>query len=201
MGCPVIPPTAAGFQVVAFGTGNVSTRGGVSSTGRVVHDSHAVVAARRSLMRSVATVTRLLPAWLQFLFFMEGEKPSGPSRVVSLCRQVPVPAPADVFQPNGGTQSQVDLPAERGQRPPRPEERRGLSPLHQPAAKGCCSDALEAVSVVKSSGIGCARQGKKKRRNLGNFHNKRPYFYILYGHTHRQERLLWATGREIKSIE
>ncbi|TNM98935.1 hypothetical protein fugu_013499 [Takifugu bimaculatus] len=43
--------TSAGFQVVAFGTGNVSTRESVSSTGRIVHDSHAVVAARRSLMR------------------------------------------------------------------------------------------------------------------------------------------------------
>lgn len=39
--------------MVAFGTGNVNTSQSASSTGRVVHDSHAVVAARRSLMRSV----------------------------------------------------------------------------------------------------------------------------------------------------
>lgn len=39
--------------MVAFGTGNVNTRESVSSTGRIVHDSHALVTARRSLMRLV----------------------------------------------------------------------------------------------------------------------------------------------------
>ncbi|CAG04677.1 unnamed protein product, partial [Tetraodon nigroviridis] len=43
--------TSAGFEVVAFGTGNVNTEESASPTGRIVHDSHAVVVARRSLMR------------------------------------------------------------------------------------------------------------------------------------------------------
>lgn len=166
---------------MAFGTGNVSTRGGVSSTGRIVHDSHAVVAARRSLMRSVATCLASIP------FFHGRRKTKRSIKSGVLCRQVPVPAPADVFQPNGGTQSQVDLPAERGQRPPRPEERRGLSPLHQPAAKGCCSDALEAVSVVKSSGIGCERQGKKKEEIWAIFTIK-DHIFIYYMDTHTGRR-------------
>ncbi|KAK7922610.1 hypothetical protein WMY93_009512 [Mugilogobius chulae] len=40
-----------GCEVVALGTGNYSTRDNTSSNGRIVHDSHAVVTARRSLMR------------------------------------------------------------------------------------------------------------------------------------------------------
>lgn len=52
-------PAGSGFEVVAFGTGHVNTRESVVSTGRIVHDSHAVVTARRSLMRSVVNVTSL----------------------------------------------------------------------------------------------------------------------------------------------
>uniref|UniRef100_A0A3B5M714 Uncharacterized protein n=1 Tax=Xiphophorus couchianus TaxID=32473 RepID=A0A3B5M714_9TELE len=44
-----IVKTSTGCEVVALGTGNFNTK--VSSNGRVVHDSHAVVTARRSLMR------------------------------------------------------------------------------------------------------------------------------------------------------
>lgn len=44
---------AGGCEVVAFGTGNVNTKESASSSGRIVHDSHAVVTARRSLMRLV----------------------------------------------------------------------------------------------------------------------------------------------------
>uniref|UniRef100_A0A3Q1FWL1 Adenosine deaminase domain containing 1 (testis-specific) n=1 Tax=Acanthochromis polyacanthus TaxID=80966 RepID=A0A3Q1FWL1_9TELE len=44
-------PPANGFEVVALGTGNFNTKESVSSNGRIVHDSHAVVTARRSLMR------------------------------------------------------------------------------------------------------------------------------------------------------
>ncbi|XP_039976689.1 adenosine deaminase domain-containing protein 1 isoform X2 [Xiphias gladius] len=43
--------TSNGFEVVALGTGNFSTKQSASSSGRIVHDSHAVVTARRSLMR------------------------------------------------------------------------------------------------------------------------------------------------------
>uniref|UniRef100_A0A3Q1EI47 Adenosine deaminase domain containing 1 (testis-specific) n=1 Tax=Acanthochromis polyacanthus TaxID=80966 RepID=A0A3Q1EI47_9TELE len=43
--------TSNGFEVVALGTGNFNTKESVSSNGRIVHDSHAVVTARRSLMR------------------------------------------------------------------------------------------------------------------------------------------------------
>uniref|UniRef100_A0A3Q3VTK3 Uncharacterized protein n=1 Tax=Mola mola TaxID=94237 RepID=A0A3Q3VTK3_MOLML len=42
---------AGGCEVVAFGTGNVNTKESASSSGRIVHDSHAVVTARRSFMR------------------------------------------------------------------------------------------------------------------------------------------------------
>ncbi|XP_030251258.1 adenosine deaminase domain-containing protein 1 isoform X2 [Sparus aurata] len=38
-------------EVVAFGTGNFNTKASASTSGRIVHDSHAVVTARRSLMR------------------------------------------------------------------------------------------------------------------------------------------------------
>uniref|UniRef100_A0A3P8RP68 Adenosine deaminase domain containing 1 (testis-specific) n=1 Tax=Amphiprion percula TaxID=161767 RepID=A0A3P8RP68_AMPPE len=44
-------PPASGYEVVALGTGNFNTKESVSSNGRIVHDSHAVVTARRSLMR------------------------------------------------------------------------------------------------------------------------------------------------------
>ncbi|XP_026186731.1 adenosine deaminase domain-containing protein 1 [Mastacembelus armatus] len=43
--------TASGCEVVALGTGNLSTKESASSSGRILHDSHAVVTARRSLMR------------------------------------------------------------------------------------------------------------------------------------------------------
>uniref|UniRef100_A0A3B5AAJ1 Adenosine deaminase domain containing 1 n=1 Tax=Stegastes partitus TaxID=144197 RepID=A0A3B5AAJ1_9TELE len=43
--------SASQCEVVALGTGNFNTKEGASSNGRLVHDSHAVVAARRSLMR------------------------------------------------------------------------------------------------------------------------------------------------------
>ncbi|TMS17841.1 hypothetical protein E3U43_001910 [Larimichthys crocea] len=43
--------TSGGCEVVAFGTGNFITKEKPSSCGRIVHDSHAVVTARRSLMR------------------------------------------------------------------------------------------------------------------------------------------------------
>lgn len=43
-------PLASGCEVVALGTGNYNTKENASS-GRVLHDSHAVVTARRSLMR------------------------------------------------------------------------------------------------------------------------------------------------------
>ncbi|XP_072252429.1 adenosine deaminase domain-containing protein 1 [Leuresthes tenuis] len=43
--------TSSGCEVVALGTGNFNAKECVSSNGRIVHDSHAVVTARRSLMR------------------------------------------------------------------------------------------------------------------------------------------------------
>ncbi|XP_051915746.1 adenosine deaminase domain-containing protein 1 [Hippocampus zosterae] len=43
--------TSSGCEVVAIGTGNYSVTDTISTNGRVVHDSHAVVTARRSLMR------------------------------------------------------------------------------------------------------------------------------------------------------
>uniref|UniRef100_A0A8P4GI21 Adenosine deaminase domain containing 1 (testis-specific) n=1 Tax=Dicentrarchus labrax TaxID=13489 RepID=A0A8P4GI21_DICLA len=43
--------TSGGCEVVAVGTGNFNTNGSALSSGRIVHDSHAVVTARRSLMR------------------------------------------------------------------------------------------------------------------------------------------------------
>lgn len=36
---------------MAVGTGDINAKESASSNGRIVHDSHAVVAARRSLMR------------------------------------------------------------------------------------------------------------------------------------------------------
>lgn len=47
------------YEVVALGTGNFNTKESISSNGRIVHDSHAVVTARRSLMRFVATMTHI----------------------------------------------------------------------------------------------------------------------------------------------
>ncbi|XP_036407693.1 adenosine deaminase domain-containing protein 1 [Megalops cyprinoides] len=41
----------AGCEVVAMGTGDFNTRESVTPNGRILHDSHAVVTARRSLMR------------------------------------------------------------------------------------------------------------------------------------------------------
>ncbi|KAM7389054.1 hypothetical protein PAMP_023051 [Pampus punctatissimus] len=43
--------TSGGYEVVALGTGNFNTKESASMCGRIVHDSHAVVTARRSLMR------------------------------------------------------------------------------------------------------------------------------------------------------
>ncbi|KAK2848811.1 hypothetical protein Q5P01_008645 [Channa striata] len=43
--------TSRGCEVVALGTGNYNTKEAASSRGRILHDSHAVVTARRSLMR------------------------------------------------------------------------------------------------------------------------------------------------------
>ncbi|KAI3351439.1 hypothetical protein L3Q82_020291 [Scortum barcoo] len=43
--------TSSGCEVVALGTGNYNTKESASLSGRIVHDSHAVVTARRSLMR------------------------------------------------------------------------------------------------------------------------------------------------------
>ncbi|KAF7649114.1 hypothetical protein LDENG_00146680 [Lucifuga dentata] len=43
--------SASGFEVVALGTGNTNINVSASLTGRILHDSHAVVTARRSLMR------------------------------------------------------------------------------------------------------------------------------------------------------
>ncbi|KAM4621936.1 adenosine deaminase domain-containing protein 1 [Polymixia lowei] len=46
-----IVQTSGGCEVVAVGTGSFNTKGSAASNGRVLHDSHAVVVARRSLMR------------------------------------------------------------------------------------------------------------------------------------------------------
>ncbi|KAJ4945808.1 hypothetical protein JOQ06_023486 [Pogonophryne albipinna] len=46
-----IMQTSGGYDVVALGTGNFNTKESTSLSGRAVHDSHAVVTARRSLMR------------------------------------------------------------------------------------------------------------------------------------------------------
>nr|XP_057908803.1 adenosine deaminase domain-containing protein 1 isoform X2 [Doryrhamphus excisus] len=43
--------TSSGCEVVALGSGNYNAKESSSTNGRVVHDSHAVVTARRSLMR------------------------------------------------------------------------------------------------------------------------------------------------------
>ena len=48
------PPAASGCEVVAMGTGNVNSKESATPNGRVLHDSHAVVTARRSLMRSAS---------------------------------------------------------------------------------------------------------------------------------------------------
>lgn len=48
----------AGCEVVAFGTGDFNSNESALSNGWIVHDSHAVVTARRSLMRLVETKTR-----------------------------------------------------------------------------------------------------------------------------------------------
>uniref|UniRef100_A0A3B5A2U4 Adenosine deaminase domain containing 1 n=1 Tax=Stegastes partitus TaxID=144197 RepID=A0A3B5A2U4_9TELE len=47
----IVAGSSCQCEVVALGTGNFNTKEGASSNGRLVHDSHAVVAARRSLMR------------------------------------------------------------------------------------------------------------------------------------------------------
>ncbi|XP_026774616.1 adenosine deaminase domain-containing protein 1 isoform X2 [Pangasianodon hypophthalmus] len=48
----VLPDASAtGCEVVALGTGNYNTKESLAPNGRILHDSHAVVTARRSLMR------------------------------------------------------------------------------------------------------------------------------------------------------
>ncbi|KAM3612279.1 uncharacterized protein V6R79_006179 [Siganus canaliculatus] len=42
---------SGGYEVVALGSGNFNSKENVSASGRIVHDSHAVVTARRSFMR------------------------------------------------------------------------------------------------------------------------------------------------------
>ncbi|XP_041713443.1 adenosine deaminase domain-containing protein 1 [Coregonus clupeaformis] len=46
-----ITQSPSGCEVVAIGTGNYNTKESATPNGRVLHDSHAVVTARRSLMR------------------------------------------------------------------------------------------------------------------------------------------------------
>ncbi|XP_034037257.1 adenosine deaminase domain-containing protein 1 [Thalassophryne amazonica] len=43
--------TSSRYQVVAFGTGDFNAKENASPNGRIIHDSHAVVTARRSLLR------------------------------------------------------------------------------------------------------------------------------------------------------
>ncbi|XP_068182505.1 adenosine deaminase domain-containing protein 1 [Antennarius striatus] len=43
--------TSGKYKVVALGTGSFNTKEDICSSGRIVHDSHAIVTARRSLMR------------------------------------------------------------------------------------------------------------------------------------------------------
>ncbi|XP_077958065.1 adenosine deaminase domain-containing protein 1 isoform X1 [Gasterosteus aculeatus] len=43
--------TSSGCEAVALGTGNFNAKESASTSGRIVHDSHALVSARRSLMR------------------------------------------------------------------------------------------------------------------------------------------------------
>ncbi|ROL41098.1 Adenosine deaminase domain-containing protein 1 [Anabarilius grahami] len=45
--------TPTGCEVVALGTGSSNTKASPAPTGRILHDSHAVVTARRSLMRNL----------------------------------------------------------------------------------------------------------------------------------------------------
>ncbi|KAJ8382368.1 hypothetical protein SKAU_G00031460 [Synaphobranchus kaupii] len=46
-----VTQSPAGCEVVAMGTGDFNTKESVTPNGRTLHDSHAVVTARRSLMR------------------------------------------------------------------------------------------------------------------------------------------------------
>ncbi|KAM6980815.1 adenosine deaminase domain-containing protein 1 [Aplochiton taeniatus] len=46
-----VTQSPSGCEVVAIGTGDVNTKENATPNGRVLHDSHAVVSARRSLMR------------------------------------------------------------------------------------------------------------------------------------------------------
>lgn len=59
-------PLAGECEVVAFGTGNFNTKASASTSGRIVHDSHAVVTARRSLMRLVAKRDPLIQLTMQW---------------------------------------------------------------------------------------------------------------------------------------
>ncbi|XP_063047163.1 adenosine deaminase domain-containing protein 1 [Engraulis encrasicolus] len=46
-----VAQSSAGYEVVAIGTGSYNTKETITSNGRTVNDSHAVVTARRSLLR------------------------------------------------------------------------------------------------------------------------------------------------------
>nr|XP_019961245.1 PREDICTED: adenosine deaminase domain-containing protein 1 [Paralichthys olivaceus] len=51
--------TSSGCEVVALGTGDFNTKECGSTSGRIMHDSHAAVTARRSLMRLAANIILL----------------------------------------------------------------------------------------------------------------------------------------------
>ncbi|XP_048102088.1 adenosine deaminase domain-containing protein 1 [Alosa alosa] len=46
-----VAQSSSGYEVVALGTGSYNTKESITSNGRILHDSHAVVTARRSLLR------------------------------------------------------------------------------------------------------------------------------------------------------
>lgn len=46
-----VAQSSSSYEVVAIGTGSFNTKESITSNGRVLHDSHAVVTARRSLLR------------------------------------------------------------------------------------------------------------------------------------------------------
>lgn len=46
-----VTQSSSSYEVVAIGTGSFNTKESITSNGRVLHDSHAVVTARRSLLR------------------------------------------------------------------------------------------------------------------------------------------------------
>ncbi|XP_042558691.1 adenosine deaminase domain-containing protein 1 isoform X2 [Clupea harengus] len=46
-----VTQSSTGYEVVAIGTGSYNTKESITPNGRILHDSHAVVTARRSLLR------------------------------------------------------------------------------------------------------------------------------------------------------